>query len=281
MAIQDILTQIWVKTTGRKLDINQHQWLIGPIGDTDIIKNQFVYNLAKSQNLNINENLENAGLLENLEDIGIVENDHINPKVADFYLHTSKYNLDIVAEWRRIFLPFGMLLKLIFSNRLQQLNLPINQKDFSEGVDSKIIKLKSKTTNETVWTIWYRIAKKSQNVIFSGIYTNCINPNYQQPLFKLIFPLPNGNASIIMRKEILKDGSLVLSSDGKKFGETGFYFTLTDHNGNYWSKFVKTMHERLQVYEDLDKNLKAKHQFSIWNIQFLTLHYSISPKKVI
>ncbi|MGV4414307.1 hypothetical protein [Chryseobacterium sp. T1] len=278
MAIQDWLTQFWVKNWGQNIDPKTHDWLIGPIGNTDVIKNKFVKTLAKEQNLSIQENLPDVGLLESLESIGINNNDGLNKKVEDFYLHTSNYNLDVKANWHPLFLPFGFVLQLLFSNRLQQLNLPIKKSDLSDGIESKIIKLQSNETKQNIWTIWYRIAKKSQNVIFSGIYTQCKNPNYEEPLFKLIFPLPNGNASVIMTKEILADGSLILKSEGKKFGDSGFYFTLTNHKGQYWSKFVRSMHEELKVYETSSDELRAKHQFRIWGIQFLTLNYSIEKK---
>ncbi len=53
-----------------------------------------------------------------------------------------------------------------------------------------------------------------------------------------------------MTKKIEKDGSLLLCSDGKKFGDNGFYFTLTNGKGVYWARFVSSMHEWIRVYED-------------------------------
>jgi hypothetical protein len=94
----------------------------------------------------------------------------------------------------------------------------------AKGLESNIIKLKSKSDSKTKWTIWYRTIKSTKDVIYSGVYTNCLNPNYSKPLLKVIFPLPNGNASVIMTERIESDGSLVLSSDGRKFGDNGFYF---------------------------------------------------------
>ena len=35
--IQDKLTQIWVKITGRKVDIDKDSWINGIIGDEDVI----------------------------------------------------------------------------------------------------------------------------------------------------------------------------------------------------------------------------------------------------
>ncbi len=150
--------------------------------------------------------------------------------------------------------------------------------DTSKGLKSEIIKLKHKSTKETKWTIWYRIIKSSNDVIYSGIYTTCNNPNYKKPLLKVIFSLPNGNASVVMTHSIGKAGSLLLSSDGKKFGDNGFYFTLTNHKGKYWARFVKSMHEWIRVYEDDENILRADHNLNFYGIRFLNLHYKMSKK---
>lgn len=281
MAIQDKITQIWVKATGRKINPNEFEWLIGPIGNTDIIKNKFIFELAEKENLEIQKNSPNSGLLDRMEEIGISEEELslLNKKVADFYENTSNYDFEVWSEWKSLFKPFGKLLYLTFSKRLQQLNLPLNSIDTSKGFKSDIIKLKCKKTQKTRWTIWYRIIKSTKNVIYSGVYTTCKNPNYKKPLLKVIFPLPNGNASVIMNKKIEKDGSLLLSSDGKKFGDNGFYFTLTNGKGKYWAKFVKSMHEWIRVYEDEENVLRADHNLNFYGIRFLNLHYKMSKKQ--
>ena len=280
MALQDKITQIWVKTTGKKINPKEHKWLIGPIGNTDIIKDKFIFELAEKENLNIHRNIPNSGLLESMEEIGISEQEKLllNDKVSDFYENTSNYDIEIWSERKGFFKPFGKVLSILFSKRLQQLNLPLNSMDAAKGMKSEIIKLKEKDTNETKWTIWYRIIKKTNNVIYSGIYTNCQNPNYDKPLLKVIFPLPNGNASVVMTKKIEKDGSLILSSDGKKFGDNGFYFTLTNNKGEYWARFVKSMHEWIHVYVDDENILRADHNLNFYGFRFLDLHYKMTRK---
>jgi hypothetical protein len=95
---------------------------------------------------------------------------------------------------------------------------------------------------------------------------------------KVIFSLPNGNATVIMRKEVLPDGSLKLSSDGKRFGDNGFYFTVTNHKGKHWTRFVRAMHEWITVYEDEEKELRADHLLKFYRLTFLTLHYKMTQK---
>jgi len=280
MAIQDKITQVWVKITGRKIEPNKFQWLLGPVGNTDLIKDKFIYELAEKENLEIHKNLPNSGLLDNIEEIGVsdVEKARLNEKVSDFYENTSNYDFEIWSEWKGIFKPFGKLLRFIFSKRLQQLNLPLNSIDSARGIKSEIIKLNDKKSNRTKWTIWYRIIKSTNDVIYSGVYTTCKNPNYKNPLLKVVFPLPNGNASVVMTKKIKDDGSLLLSSDGKKFGDNGFYFTLTNSNGEYWARFVRSMHEWIHVYEDEEHVLRADHNLEFYGFRFLNLHYKMTKK---
>lgn len=276
--IQDKITQIWVKTTGRKISPQNEQWLIGPIGDKDIIKDKFIQRLVEKENLNLEINPKNAGLLNNIADLDFSkeELELLNQQVVDFYENTSNYEFEIWSEWKSYFKPFGRALSIIFSKRLQQLNLPLNSLDSSKGINSEIIKLSNE--KKSVWTIWYRKLKSSNDVIYAGVYTTAFVPKYKKKLLKVVFPLPNGNASVIMTKKVLSDGSLLLSSDGKKFGDNGFYFTLTNHKGKHWAKFVSSMHEWIKVYEDEEKILRADHNLKFYGLPFLNLHYKMTKK---
>ena len=81
-----------------------------------------------------------------------------------------------------------------------------------------------------------------------------------------------------MKKKVYEDGSVDFISEGKKFGDPGFYFLLTDRQGNYWAKYVKAMHENIHVYEEVDKVLRADHILNIWGNTFLKLHYKMTKK---
>lgn len=278
--LQDWITQLWVKLTGRKFDPKEDTWLTGPIGDTDLIKDKFISNLAQAENLNITNNLNGSGLLETFDELQLTieEKKILNPKVIDFYERTSNYDFEIWSEWCGIFRPFGWMLAVIFSRRLQQLNLPLRSMDSAKGIRSEIIKLRDKVDNKSKWTVWYRILKSTRNVIYSGVYTTTILPNFSGKFLKVVFPLPNGNAMVIMRREILSDGSLKLCSDGRKFGDNGFYFTLTNHKGKYWTRFVKSMHEWITVYVDEENVLRADHNLQFYGMPFLNLHYKMTEK---
>src|SRR5258708_8290009 len=219
--LQDWITKVWVKLTGRQYNPEINSWLVGPIGDTEIIKDKFIHDLAASENLEIKENVFDSGLLESFEDLNLNSGEIklLNPEIIDFYEKTAGYNFEIWSEWCGFYKPFGWLLSGIFSKKLQQLNLPLSSLQSAKGIKSSIIKLVEKNTKLTKWTVWYRILKSTNNVIYSGVYTTCEVPNFPGKFLKVVFPLPNGNAIVIMRREILNNGSLKLCSDGKKFGD--------------------------------------------------------------
>jgi hypothetical protein len=277
----DKTTQLWVKMTGKRIDPDNYSWLTGPIGDSDRIGEKFIEKLANENDLKIVTNPKDAGLIESIRELGFTETElHLlKPEIIDFYEKTSNYDLEFWSEWCGFFRPFGWLLSILFSKRLQQLNLPLSSMDSSKGINSQILKLRS--NEKTVWTIWYRILKSNKRVIYSGIYTTCEPTNYPTPLLKVIFPLPNGNASVIMTKKVEADGSLLLSSDGRKFGQHGFYFYLTNKNGKHWAKYVRPMHEWIKVYVDEEDIMRADHNLNFYGLRFLNLHYRMRLKTTV
>lgn len=278
--LQDWITQLWVKATGRRIEEEKNNWLLGPIGKTDKISDSFIDVLCEKENLVAHRNQPNYGLMRSVDDLHLNSNQFhlLNKQVIEFYEKTSSFNFEIWSSWCGIFYPFGKLLNFIFSKRLQQLNLPLKPLDSSRGIESNIVKLFPHNSDKAVWTIWYRILKSKKNVIYAGIYDTTYLKNQDMHCLKVIFPLPNGNATVIMKIDVKEDGSLFLESKGKRFGEPGFYFTLTNRKGKYWAKYVKVMHETIHVFEDDEGILRADHFLRIWGMHFLKLHYKMTKK---
>ncbi|MBL7871178.1 MAG: hypothetical protein JNM78_06170 [Cyclobacteriaceae bacterium] len=134
--LQDWITQVWVKTTGRKFDPATHPWLTGPIGDTEIIKDKFIERLIQQEGLAVAHH-EPRGLLNSFNELELSTEQlaQLHPKVIQFYELTSNYGFEIWSEWCGIFRPFGWLLAIIFSRRLQQLNLPLSALDSAQGIN--------------------------------------------------------------------------------------------------------------------------------------------------
>jgi hypothetical protein len=273
--LTDWITQRWVQLTGIKIDLRNEKWLLGPIGDTEIIGEHFYKTLAEKEDLEIVINAPGSGLLKY---INVFKNDspyEINLKVKDFYEHAIDFGFDVWSKWCGLFKPFGWMLYVIFSKRLQQLNVPLSSLDTAHGVTSDIIQLKDKTTGETAYTVWLRKKIESKDIIYSGCYTYCKPPNTDYNCIKVVFPLPNGSATVIMIPVIGSDGSLKLVSSGSKAGDPGFYFIIKKSDSVYYIKFLKTMRETIHVYEDSSGILRTDHVLTVWKRTFLKLHYKI------
>lgn len=278
--LQDWITQEWVKITGRKFTAGQYPWLQGPIGSTDVISDKFVHLLALKSNLTLVENGVDFGLLNSIDDLGLSEEQQrrLNPKVAKFYTETINYEFEAWSKWANVFRPFGTIINRIFSKRLQQLNLPLDPMDVSQGMKSNVWKLVD-TENQVHHTIWYRILKSNQDVIYSGVYNTVQLPGLKSRCMKVSFPLPNGNATVIMKIQVEDNGSLLLLSEGQKFGDPGFYFLLKHPRKElYWSRYIKAMHESIRVFEDAEGVLRTDHLLNLHGKRFLDLHYKINPK---
>lgn len=275
---QDWFTQQWVILMGRQINPNEVPWLIGPFGNLNGIGEDFINQLAEKENLVIERNSKTQGLIQSIHQLCLSENElrTLSQNVVDFYEKTSNYNLDFSIRWNPIFKLFGVLVSKLFSIRINQLNVPTKNIENSESLLSEIITLSYPDTNQVKYTIWLRTIKISGKIVYSGIYTTCRLP-LGKTCIKAIFPLPKGNATVIMFPTIGTNGELILESSGKKFGDAGFYFLLQDSKCNYWSQFIRSFRDRLVIGSSND-NISAEQTLTLWNVKVLTLYYKIKHK---
>ncbi|MDA0990985.1 MAG: hypothetical protein O3A51_09565 [Verrucomicrobia bacterium] len=276
--LQDWLSQQWCICTGRRIDPDACRWLMGPYGNVDVIEDRYVDGLAAADGLVVRKNEAGFGLLPSMDVLNLNADcrTRLRPEIVAFYEHTLHYDLEVWSQWCQFFRPFAGLITRLYSRRLQQLNLPLDPLDTAPGIRSQIYKLTDPSTGEDKHTIWYRHLKSNQHVIYSGIYSYCTLPNGQTCL-KVIFPLPRGNATVIMRVEVDAKGALVLVSRGQHFGDPGFYFLLQDARGQHWSRYISTFHESIRVFVDAERVLRADHILYLWGHKALQLHYRINP----
>lgn len=201
----------------------------------------------------------------------------VHPAVARFYEHTADYTMDAWSHWCGAFRPFGTLLALLFSRRLHQLNVPLNGLNTSEGLTSEIIDFVEPEFGEVRHTAWFRRLVGPGHVLYAGFYSVCRVPHYAGNCVKVVFPLPNGNAIVIMKPQSLPDGSVVLRSSGNGFGEPGFYFTVHNGSGKAWVRYVRALRESIHVFPDDEGGVRADHVLWFWGIRFLRLHYRMRP----
>ncbi len=273
---QDWVTQQWVILFGKKITPNQNEWLLGPFGRTDGIGEKFIKQLANNEHLEFNESERNQGLLQSVSQLNLAEKEQnrLSKDVIDFYENTSNYNFDLKVNWNPFFRVFGVLLKVMFSNRIEQLNVPMDNSKESKELNSEIIQLVDMKTKKVKRTIWLRTFIGSKQVVYSGVYEICAIPSGQSCI-KAIFPLPNGNATVILNPTVGVDGELILKSSGRKIGDCGFYFLLNDSKGNLWAKFIKSFKDEL-VVSSKNNRITAKQTLTLWNLRVLTFEYKIN-----
>jgi hypothetical protein len=274
---QDWFTQQWAILWGRKFNPEEYPWLIGPFGELDGIGEEFIQQLATKENLEIIRNRPSKGLLSSILSLNL-KNDEmstLSPNVINFYEKTSNYNLELDIKWNPIFKFFGFLVNRLFSQRINQLNIPLNN-NHHEKLSSEIIELLDKNTDEVKYTLWLRKFVKTGQVIYSGIYGTCQLPN-NQTCIKAVFPLPKGNATVIMKPSVGKNNELILDSSGKKFGDAGFYFLLNDSKNNFWAQFIATFKDKLVIREE-NNHLIATQTLRLWKLKVSEFNYNISLK---
>lgn len=276
--IQDWFTQQWVITCGNKFDPSVSPWLIGPFGQVGDTGEDFIHQLAQQEQLLLKRNCTDAGLLSSFKILGLSQEEEskIAPAIIDFYEKTSAYNLTLTLRWNPFFKGFGHLVNLLFSNRLNQLHIPINNQLRNAPITSEIIQLIAPDTKEVRYTFWLRTLPSTGIIIFSGVYGACQLPSGKQAV-KAVFPLPNGNATVLMEPQVSAQGEFILHSGGKKWGDAGFYFLLRDTHKNYWSHFIPSFKDKLVVQTHSD-GLTANQQLKLWGLTVLTISYCITPK---
>jgi hypothetical protein len=272
---QDWFTQQWVILWGRKIDPNDYPWLLGPFGELNGIGEDFIVQLAEKEQLVVRRDCKQTGLLTSIQLLELKEEEinQLSERVIDFYENTSEYQLQFKVKWNPFFKVFGYFVNRLFSQRINQLNIPTSTIPDSENLKSELIQLLNSETGEVKYTIWLRKFVSTGNVIYSGIYENCKIPS-GQVCIKAVFPLPKGNATVIMKPGVGDHHELILDSSGTKFGDAGFYFLLNDSKGNYWAQFIPSFTDKLIVSENKE-SLSAQQTLKLWNLRVATFHYII------
>jgi hypothetical protein len=272
---QDWITQQWVIRFGKKINPKQNEWLLGPFGKTDGIGEKFIQQLAEKENLVIDKSNHKKGLLQSINQLNLTEEEQneLSKEVIDFYENTGNYNLDLDVKWNPYFRMFGGLLKILFSNRIEQLNIPMDNRENSKALKSEIIQLIDEKSQTVKRIVWLRTFIESKQVVYSGVYETCTIPS-GRTCIKAIFPLPNGSATVILNPSVGKNGELILTSSGKKMGDSGFYFLLEDSQKDIWAKFIKSFKDELIVCSKNEK-ITAIQTLTMWNLKVLTFTYKI------
>jgi hypothetical protein len=168
------------------------------------------------------------------------------------------------------------LLVTTISRQVNQLNFPLSPLDTASGITSEIILLRR--ANKSIrYTGWFRMLSKERRVLYTGFYMTERLPGETRASVKVVFPMPNGNATVLLRPEVLHDGSFTLDSGGRRFGEVGFYRLAKRGEDNLRVWRVQALREKFHVYVDAAQVLRCDHSVRFMGLPVLTLHYKIVP----
>lgn len=276
--LTDWVTQQWVCMTGKQVNLAGASWLDGPVGDTQRIGTGFFQDFAQAKGLMVRAGV--AGIVPDFSDLDWegFRAQQVAPAVRHFYEHTAAYKMDAWSQWSGLFRPFGGLLAVLFSRRLQQLNVPLSGLDTSQGMTSDILQLVDADSERIHYIAWVRQLIGSGDTLYAGAYAVCRVPGYPGPCVKVTFPLPNGNAIVIMKPTVHPDGAVTLTSSGRRFGDAGFYFTVYRGHQVY-VRYVRPLRETIHVYRNVQDEVRADHELTLWQKTFLRLHYRLSFKQ--
>lgn len=272
------LINFWLLATGKRLDIAKHAWLKGPMSRSAVVGDDFYSQYAEEAGLKVLRS-SGAGLLTDFKQV--LQNDDINreklnPRIAQFYENTSQYTLEVWSQWRGPIQFFAKLLIKGLSRKMQQMNIPLNPLESSHGMSSDVIPLETSEGNRDT-TCWLRKSIKTGNVVYAGFYSACWLPEINNHCVKVVFPLPKGNVTVLLKVLVQEDGSVKLVSQGSKVGEPGYYRLRTLGGSKVVLKYIP-LKEIIHVYEDAEGVLRTDHQFFFLGSRFLDLHYKISKK---
>lgn len=272
----DWTTQRWVQLTGKRISLGEHEWLGGPSGSPRGIGPRFFDELAVREGLELRRDARPRGLIADFTLLAAPDFDPlaVHPDVRAFYEETSRYETDVWSRWTGVFGPFGKFLALLFSRRLQQMNVPLSPLDTSLGIRSEVVLVTSADNGERLYAAWNRQLLGSGDVLYAAAYSHCEIPGREGPCVKVVFPLPNGNATVFMRPEAHPDGTFVLISSGRQFGDPGFYFTVQAGGDQVWARYLPSLRETIHAYPS-EGGVRADHRMTLWGLQFLHLHYRL------
>ena len=198
----------------------------------------------------------------------------MNPKIRDFYENTHRYALD---TWATTFFPARIAIWLLvatISRRVAQLNFPLNGLDTAYAMTSKIILLR-KPNGEICYAGWFRKLARGDQVIYTGFDMTQEVPNVDGACVKVVFPMPNGNATVVLRPEHDTGDGLRLISAGRRFGDAGFYGMQRTGSDRLQIWRAQTLHERFELFVDDEDTVRCEHAIRFPGLPVLTLHYRI------
>jgi hypothetical protein len=265
-----------IRVLGRRCRPEDLAWLVGPVGG-ETIGDRVYEETAAAEGLTLERNAHEGGLIPRFDVLARpgFEPRRVHPKIRDFYERTHAFRLD---TWATTYFPARLALWLLvttISRRVDQLNFPLDGLETAHGMTSEIALLRE-ASGAIRYTGWFRKLLKTGNVIYTGFYLTTKPPLLDGQCVKVVFPMPNGNATVLLRPDNDGASGLRLESVGHAFGDVGFYRVQREGDAlRVWR--IASLHERFLLAVDAEDTVRCEHDVTFLGLRVLTLHYRVSP----
>ncbi len=220
---------------------------------------------------------QDVGIVASLDELAGPQFDPagVDPRVREFYEHTTRFALDIVPRWRMWVRPGYLLYRTLLARPLGQANLPTDQRETLRGIRSRIDTICAPDADVVSIRGWIRSFADNDEPIYVGIYTTYRRDG--RGYVSVGFPLPQANFTATLVPQPRPGGGLVLTSRSE-LDQPGHYASFVDPDSRELTTLaVHGFAERLDVYV-ADGELRAEHAFWVFGLPFLVLEYRLRRK---
>ncbi|MFC6017290.1 hypothetical protein ACFP2T_13865 [Plantactinospora solaniradicis] len=244
---------------------------------TRYVGTDYVRTLATSLGGGYVADAPDVGIVSSLDELAGPQFDPgtVDPRVREFYEHTTRFALDIVPRWRLWVRPGYLLYRWLVARPLGQANVPMNQRETLRGIRSRIDTISPSGTQVVGIRGWIRSFADTDEPIYVGIYTTYRRAG--RGYVSVGFPLPQASFTATLLPQARPDGGLLLTSRSD-LDQPGHYLTFVDpDSGDLTALAMDGFTEQLDVHVE-DDELRAEHRFWLFGFPFLVLHYRMTRK---
>ncbi len=168
-----------------------------------------------------------VGIVASLDELAGPDFDpaHVDPRVREFYEHTTRFTLDIVPEWRLWVRPGYLLYRTLVARPLGQASVPMNQREALRGIRSRIDTITLGRRRRLAVRGWIRSFADNDEPIYVGIYTTYRHDG--RGYVSVGFPVPQASFTATLAPRSRPGGGLVLTSRSD-LEHPGHYLTYID-----------------------------------------------------
>lgn len=263
-----------VRLLAERVSASDLPFIVPLTARTRYVGTGYVADLAEQLDADYRADVSDLGIVASLDELAGPDLDPamVDPRVREFYEHTTRFSLDIVPRLRIWGLPGYVLYRSVVARPLGQANVPMNQREAQRGVHSRIDTV-ARPDGTVRFRGWIRSFRDTGEPIYVGIYTT-----YQRDgrgYVSVGFPLPQASFTATLVPSAVGNGGLALDSRSPH-GQAGHYLAYVEQpSGVVTALAVHGFAERLEVVVN-NGELRAVHNFWVFGLPFLTLHYVIT-----